>query len=72
MACCSASLVVTGLVIPQDLFSKLYNDMFIILNNPKAGDTAFCDSEQTLSPPAERQGKRISWKVGIHLLSSHS
>jgi len=45
------------------LFSKLYNDGFVILDNPKAGDTAFGDSEQTLSPPAEKQGKRISWKV---------
>ena len=48
----------------SSLFSELYNDVFIILNNPKAGDTAFCDSEQTLSPPPEKgQGKRISWKV---------
>lgn len=37
-----------------------------------SGDTAFCDSEQTLSPPAERQGKRISWKKPDDQRSSHS
>ncbi|XP_020610437.1 protein FAM102B-like [Orbicella faveolata] len=37
-----------------------------------SGDTAFCDSEQTLSPPAERQGKRISWKKQDDQRSSHS
>ena len=30
----------------------------------KANDTAFCGSEHTLSPTHEKQGKRISWKVG--------
>ncbi|KAJ7377790.1 hypothetical protein OS493_026357 [Desmophyllum pertusum] len=35
-------------------------------------DTAFCDSEQTLSPPPERQGKRISWKKQDDQRSSHN
>lgn len=35
-------------------------------------DTAFCGSEQTLSPAPERQGKRISWKKPDDQRSSHS
>lgn len=62
MKCCLL-LIVAGLVIPSSFPSCTM--IFIILNNPKAGDTAFCDSEHTLSPLAERQGKRISWKVGV-------
>lgn len=45
------------------IYSELYN-----LDTPKANDTAFCGSEHTLSPGPERQGKRISWKVGGKLL----
>ena len=49
------------------LLSCSIYDMSINLNDSKADDTAFCGSEQTLSPPPERQGKRISWKVGFYL-----
>lgn len=49
------------------LLSCSIYDMSINLNDSKADDTAFCGSEQTLSPPPERQGKRISWKVCFYL-----
>ncbi|XP_078384558.1 EEIG family member 2-like isoform X2 [Oculina patagonica] len=42
------------------------------VKHSESGDTAFCDSEQTLSPPPERQGKRISWKKPDDQRSSHS
>lgn len=42
------------------------------VKHSSSGDTAFCDSEHTLSPLAEKQGKRISWKKPEDQRSSHS